>query len=108
MCNKMKQLRIDFPDYPAEEQEKDIKRLKLIRHAYLMKVDGEWAHLIIGQNEDRHYYGKKNLTEVYHELKENFPNHKPIVIRNEGLENYLRDMKPKPKVKELTIPFERD
>ena len=105
---KSVETRIDFPDYSAEEQERDAKRVRLIRHAYLMKVDGEWAHLIIGQNEYRHYYGKKNLTEVYYELKENFPNYKPFVIRNEGLENYLRDMKPKSKVKELTIPFERD
>ena len=40
----MKEERIPFPDYPPEEQEKDAQRakqIKVIRHAYLMKISGQ-------------------------------------------------------------------
>ena len=41
----VKQLRIDFPDYPAEEQERDAERHKQLkeREIYVMKVDGAWG-----------------------------------------------------------------
>lgn len=41
----VKQLRIDFPDYPAAEQEKDIERHKHLkeREIYVMKVNGAWG-----------------------------------------------------------------
>lgn len=41
----MKQLRLNFSDYPAIEQEYDSQRMrKPLKHVYLMRVDGEWAH----------------------------------------------------------------
>lgn len=109
----MKELRLDFPDYPAEEQEKDAaraKRLKVIRHAYLMRINGEWAHFIIGQGgEDIDFYEELKLPEVCAKLKRKFPEHQPRVIMNEGLENYLRDRRPeimrKKRYKQLTINF---
>ena len=41
----VKQMRIDFPDYPAAEQEKDAERAKRLseREIYVMKVGGAWG-----------------------------------------------------------------
>lgn len=108
----MKEERIPFPDYPPEEQEKDAQRAKqtkVIRHAYLMKISGEWAHFIIGQGgEDIDFYEDMKLPEVCAKLKRKFPDHQPRVIMNEGLENYLRDQRPRimrGRDKQLTINF---
>ena len=48
----VKQMRIDFPDYPAAEQEKDAERAKRLseREIYVMKVGGAWADICQGQN----------------------------------------------------------
>jgi len=108
-----KELRIPFPDYLPEEQEKDAKharQIKVIRHAYLMKIHGEWAHFIIGQGgEDIDYYENLKLPEVCAKLKKKFPNYQPRVIMNEGLENYLRDRRAeimrKKHHKQLAINF---
>lgn len=112
---KMKEQRIDFPDYPAEEQERDVqnyaKKLKPLRHAYLMRVGGEWGHLILTQQGDNiAFYGEKNLTEVYYDLKENFPDYTAKVIQNQGLENYLKTVKKqreKKYGKQLRIDFSK-
>lgn len=109
----MKELRLDFPDYSVAEQERDAeraKRLKVIRHAYLMKINGEWAHFIIGQGgEDIDFYDDLKLPMVCKKLKKKFPEHQPRVIMNEGLENYLRDRRSeimrKKRYKQLTINF---
>ena len=111
----MKELRIDFPDYPAAEQERDAakkKPLKMIRHAYLMKIDGEWAHFIIGQGgDDIDFYEGNELAKVCEILKRKYPDHQPRVIMNEGLENYLRDRRPeimrKKNYKQLKIDFDK-
>ena len=99
--------RLPFSDYTPEEQERDAKRakrLKIIRHAYLMRVNGEWAHFIVSQKgDDIGYYGNMELTEVYEKLKRERPEYTPKVIMNEGLENYLRDRKPK--TRQLQINF---
>ena len=41
----VKQLHIDFPDYPASEQEKDVERHNRLkeREIYVMKVNGAWG-----------------------------------------------------------------
>lgn len=109
-----KELRIPFPDYPPEEQEKDAKRLRLKRHAYMLKVDGEWAHFIIGfgkKGEDIKFYPNLEMTEVYDKIKENFPDFKPLVLDNVHLCNYLRDVKQRQEKNQLKIKFkefERD
>jgi hypothetical protein len=104
--------RIPFSDYPAEEQERDAKRakrLKIIRHAYLMRIDGEWAHFIVTQKgDDIGYYDDLKLPEVYEKLKRKRPEYTPKVIQNEGLENYLRDRRPEFKKRRgrlLTLEF---
>jgi hypothetical protein len=105
--------RLPFSDYPAEEQERDAKRakrLKIIRHAYLMRIDGEWAHFIVSQQgDDIGYYDEMKLLEVVEKLKRTRPEYTPKVIMNEGLENYLRDRRPEYKkrmAKQLTINFD--
>ena len=80
------------------------KANKLLKHVYLMRIDGEWAHFIVTQKgDDYKFYGDKTLTEVYYDLKENYPDYKPRVLKNEGLENYLRERKPKHT--QLRTPF---
>jgi hypothetical protein len=112
---KIEEQRLPFSDYPAEEQERDAKRakrLKLIRHAYLMRIDGEWAHFIIGQGgEDIDYYEDMKLPQVVKKLERSKPEYTPKVIMNEGLENYLRDRRPefkKRRGRQLTINFEKE
>lgn len=109
---KIEEQRLPFSDYPAKEQEADIKkskRLKVIRHAYLMRIDGEWTHFIVSQKgDDIGYYDDLKLPEVYEKLKRTRPEYTPKVIQNEGLENYLRDRRPEFKkrmARQLTIEF---
>lgn len=91
----VKQLRIDFPDYSAKEQAKDAMKSRF-KQVYLLKVDGEWAHFtIIDGKDDFDFYDKADLTETYFAIKSKFPEHQVKVIQNEGLQNYLRDQKPK-------------
>lgn len=107
----MKQLRLDFSDYPAKEQERDAMKSRF-RQVYLMKVDGEWGHFTIIDGKDDVDFHTGDLTETYFELKAKFPQHAVKVIRNEGLENYLRDKRPeimkkhqKLDVRQLKIDF---
>ena len=109
----MKQQRLNFSDYTAKQQEADArkaKRLKVPHHAYLMKIDGEWAHFIVGQNgkDDYDFYEEMTLTAVYNKLKREKPEYTVKVIRNEGLENYLRDRRGKRKVRQLRIDFGKE
>lgn len=105
----MKQLRLDFSDYSAKEQEKDAIKSRF-KQVYLMKVDGVWGHYtIIDGKDDIDFHEGKDLTEAYFELKGRFPLHQVRVIRNEGLENYLRDVRKsreKKQVNPLLIKFE--
>lgn len=107
----MEQERFDFSDYSAKEQEADArraKRLKVPHHAYLMKIDGEWAHFIVGQNgkDDIDFYGDMDLGAVYNRLKITRPEYTAKVIRNRGLEDYLRDHRGEyHKVKQLKIDW---
>ena len=43
----MKELRLDFPDYPAAEQEKDAERAARRKETeiYVMKVNGAWGRI---------------------------------------------------------------
>ena len=108
-----KQPRFNFSDYSAEQQEIDAQRIrpiKVIRHAYLMKINGEWAHFIVGQSgEDIDYYEDLKLDQVYKKVKEKYPEHTPKVIQNQGLENYLKDRRPeimkRKHFKQLSINF---
>lgn len=108
------QLRFDFPDYPASEQIRDIEKYQqknILKHAYLMKIDGEWAHFIIKPDgsEDYDFYHELKLPDVFYKLKEKMPDYKQHVIQNKGLEDYLRyqrDLLRKKQIdKQLLINF---
>lgn len=112
----MKQLRINFPDYSAEEQERDVERFKYLEqkyrpHAFILKVDGVYAHLILSAGKPLHkFYEGKNLFETYYELKDQFPQHKIKCLMNKGLEDYLRNVRKKEqaiKSRQLKISFGR-
>jgi hypothetical protein len=103
----MKEQRLNFSDYSAEQQEKDIvEAIKKVHKPilFVLKVDGEWAHL----DYQLHYkfYEDKNLFQMYNEVKRTHPEHRLKYIINEGLENYLRDMKRRErKYKQLQIDW---
>lgn len=103
----MKELRLNFSDYPAIEQEYDSQRIikKVPKHVYLLKVGGEWCSFIVKKDgdDDIKYFEDRKLPEVYKWLKKHRPDYEPHVLRNEGIENYLRDRKPKDL--QLRIPF---
>lgn len=109
----MKQLRIDFPDYSAREQERDSMR-SCFKQVYLMKVDCKWAHFTIIDGKDDYDFYEGDLTQTYYEVKSKLPQHVVKVIQNKGLEDYLRDRLPKKiekkqqnKIMELPIIFEK-
>ena len=88
----MKQLRLNFSDYSAEQQERDAAKHKPHKPLlFVMKVDGVWAHL--GLDLKYKFYEGKNLFQMYNEIKETHPNHNLKYVINQGLEDYLREMK---------------
>ena len=96
----MKELRLDFSDYPAKEQEKDVERFKQLEkkrqpHIFLLKVDGLWASMTFSDGVKHKFYEGKNLYQTFNAVKETHPNHKMKYIMNEGLENYLREQRKK-------------
>lgn len=92
MQKNYKQLRIPFPDYTPEQQERDANSRKVHKPTlFVLKVDGVWAHLDFDLKYK--FYENKNLFQMYNEIKESHPNHNLKYIINQGLENYLRDMK---------------
>lgn len=108
-------MRLDFSDYSAEEQERDVERFKRLEkkyqpHIFLLKVDGMWASMTFTDGVKHTFYEGMNLFQTFNKVKETHPNHKMKYIMNEGLENYLRDMRAKEqriKNKQLKIGFER-
>lgn len=103
----MKEQRLNFSDYSAEQQEADARKHKTHKPLlFVMKVDGEWAHL----DSQLHYkfYEDRNLFQMYNEIKRTHPEHNLKYIINEGLENYLREMKRREqKYKQLRIDFSK-
>lgn len=104
----MKEQRFNFSDYSAKEQEADVKRFidasKKVHKPtlFVLKVDGEWAHLDLKMKHK--FYGDKNLFQMYNEVKRTHPNHNLKYIINEGIENYLREMKRREqKIQQLDV-----
>jgi hypothetical protein len=96
----MKEQRLDFSDYPAKEQEKDVERFKLLEkkyqpHIFLLKFDGLWASMTFSDGVKHTFYDGMNLYQTYNKVKETHPNHKMKYIINKGLENYLREQRKK-------------
>lgn len=112
----MKELRIPFPDYTPEEQERDVEHFRTLEkkyqpHVFILKVDGVYAHLIFSEGRPFHkFHDGKNLFETYYEIREQYPHHKIKCLMNKGLEDYLRDVRQKEravKSRQLKINFER-
>jgi hypothetical protein len=96
----MKELRINFPDYTVEEQERDVERFKRLEkkyqpHIFLLKFDGLWASMTFSDGVKHTFYDGMNLYQTYNKVKETHPNHKMKYIINKGLENYLREQRKK-------------
>lgn len=109
----MKELRINFPDYTVDEQERDIERFKRLEkkyqpHIFLLKFDGIWASMTFSDGIKHRFYEGMNLYQTFNKVKEMHPNHKMKYIINQGLENYLREQRRKEQIlksKQLTINF---
>ena len=109
----MKELRINFPDYTVDEQERDVERFKRLEkkyqpHIFLLKFDGIWASMTFSDGIKHRFYEGMNLYQTFNKVKETHPNHKMKYIINQGLENYLREQRRKEQIlksKQLTINF---
>ena len=96
----MEEQRLDFSDYPAKEQEKDVERFKQLEkkrqpHIFLLKVDGLWASMTFSDGVKHTFYDGMNLFQTFYKVKKTHPNHKMKYIINKGLEDYLRDARKK-------------
>ena len=109
----MKELRINFPDYTVDEQERDVERFKRLEkkyqpHIFLLKFDGIWASMTFSDGIKHRFYEGMNLYQTFNKVKETHPNHKMKYIINQGLENYLREQRRKEQIlksKQLSINF---
>ena len=95
--NKDKQLRIDFPDYTASNQERDAKRYEeqQKRDVYIVKIRGTYG-AYMPDGEDYISYGNyeaKDLTEFYKCAHKYFDKlgikTKFHCIHNQGIEDYI-------------------
>ena len=92
----MTQLRIDFPDYPAEEQERDVKRSeqKKLTDVYMTKADDVW-HAIIIKKHSIIISGKKDedlmtfCMNIKEELQEMNIAPRFHYFNNRGIEEHL-------------------
>lgn len=98
----MKELRIDFPDYPPKEQEMDAMRARF-KQVYLMKIQGKWVHYTLIDRKEDYDIHNEDLTQTYYEIKAKFRDYTVKVIQNDGLENYLKDMLFKKKIDNLQL-----
>lgn len=99
----MKQLRLNFSDYSAKEQEADVERFKELEkkyqpHIFLLKFDGLWASMTFHDGVKHTFYEGMNLYQTFNKVKETHPFHKMKYIINQGLENYLREQYRKEQV----------
>lgn len=109
----MKQLRLNFSDYPEAEQIRDIERHEYLKkkyqpHIFLLKVEGTWASMTFHDGVKHTFYEGMNLYQTFNKVKETHPFHKMKYIINQGLENYLREQYRKEQVlkaKQLSINF---
>lgn len=97
----MKELRLNFSDYSAKEQEADVERFKKLEkkyqpHIFLLKVNGMWASMTFTGGEIHHkFYEGMNIYQTFSTVKKTHPFHKMKYIINQGLENYLKEMRKK-------------
>lgn len=87
----MKELRINFPDYTAEQQEADAK--KNIKELYISRVEGAWHGFIPRKKCSITITADKGveLAEFVQVLKEEYPGYKMRCVHNYGIEQKMRD-----------------
>lgn len=93
----MKQLRIDFPDYTSEQQDRDVKRHERLKktEVYLSKVEGIW-NAIIPKKHNIVINGNKSegLTEFVEGISKDLQsfgiNPRFRNVRNEGIDAHFR------------------
>lgn len=84
-----KQFRIDFPDYPAKEQERDASKLK-INEIYLSKVNGEWGAIMLRKYGTVVFNaGKTPFAKFVKGIIEDYPEHKLRCVRNYGIDEKI-------------------
>ena len=93
----MKELRINFPDYTADNQERDVQRFeeRQKKDVYIVKVKGNYG-AYMPDGEDYISYGNheaKDLTEFYKHAHKYFEKlrikPKFHCIHNQGIEDYI-------------------
>jgi predicted ABC-class ATPase len=94
---KSVETRIDFPDYTAENQERDARRYleKQKKDIYIVKVNGHYG-AYMPDGDDFISYGNckaKDLTEFYNVAHKYFKslkiNHRFHCVHNKGIEDYI-------------------
>lgn len=93
-----KELRLDFPDYPAAEQEKDAERAARLRQSdiYVMKVNGTWGGYMPRAKCSMTFNAERGveLLEFIQTLKEELEemNIKPRFrcIENQGVSDHIK------------------
>lgn len=111
----MKEPRLDFSDYSAEEQEYDVEAFKRLEkkyqpHIFLLKVSGMWASMTFSNGIQYKFYEGMNLYQTFNVVKESHPHHKMKYIINQSLEFYLKKQYEKEqaiKQKQFKIQWER-
>ena len=85
----MKEQRIPFPDYPPEEQEKDLKRS--LKDIYVMRAGGVWCGFMPDGDRVISIKGQKDddLVTFYGYIHELFPSHRVRNVNNQGIKEYL-------------------
>lgn len=93
----MKELRINFPDYTADNQERDAKRFeeRQKKDVYIVKIRGHYG-AYMPDGDDYISYGNhdaKDLTEFYKHAHKYFEKlgikPKFHCIHNQGIEDYI-------------------
>lgn len=98
MCNKIKELRIDFPDYTAQNQERDAKRFEESKKKdiYLVKFNGVYGAYLPRQGGAVCYTGElgDDLTKFYEKAKSFYEELKISpkfhVVLNRGIEEHIQ------------------
>lgn len=82
-----KELRINFPDYTAEQQEADARK-KPVKEIYITRVSGVWHGFIPRKRYSVTITADKGieLPDFVQEVKAEFPDYKMRCVRNYGIE----------------------
>lgn len=92
-----KQLRINFPDYSAEEQERDIERAERLEqtNVFISRAEGVW-NAIVRKKHNIVISGQKGeeliefVSNVIEDLKEFGIKPKFRCVQNQGIDGFLK------------------